>query len=312
MDNPVIFAPMAGVSDLPYRKIIAKFKPGLICGEMVSSKGLLQQNKKTRKMVSHHNHFVPFSQQIFGKDPDLMAKAAKEIEKLGVDIIDINMGCPAPKITKIGEGSALLKTPDIAVEIVRKVVSSVKTPVTVKMRKGFDNYNCDVLELANRIQEQNVVAIAIHGRTCEQQYSGTADWDIITKFKEELDIPVIGNGDIFRPEDAKEMLSQTGCDAVMIGRGTMGNPWLIDRVKKEINEEPHYSLKKEEFINVINDHFREAINYYGEHGVVHMRKHIAWYLKGLPNNARIKEKIMKETDKNTVWNILNEYIEEIY
>ncbi|ACB83711.1 TIM-barrel protein, nifR3 family [Natranaerobius thermophilus JW/NM-WN-LF] len=313
LDNCIIVAPMAGVTDYPYRRILAKFSPGLICGEMVSAKGMVYGNKKTEEMVIHHNQGVHYSQQIFGSDPKVMADAAVKLENLGVDSIDVNMGCPAPKIVKNGEGSALLKKPHLAQEIVREIVNSVNLPVTVKIRKGFDRKSSDPLELALRLQEVGIKALAVHGRTCEQQYSGKADWEVVAKLKNYLDIPVIGNGDIFSSEDAVSALEMTACDGIMLGRGLMGNPWLIEQTKGMlIKDEKIESPEIHEIKNEMKSHFENAIKYYGESkGIAEMRKHISWYLKSLPGSTSIKDEVMRLTDVNQIWFSLNEYFQAL-
>ncbi len=309
LSNPVILAPMAGVTDYPFRKIAAEFEPGLMCGEMVSAKGLLYENKKTSNMIAHHNQGIPYSQQLFGSSPKIMAKAAKKLEQMGVDVIDINMGCPAPKIVGNGEGAALLRTPGLALEIVRQVTENVQLPVTVKLRKGFNRGAEDAGELAIKLQEEKITALVIHGRTREDYYSGRVDWDFIKTLASELKIPVIGNGDLFSPKAASIALKKTGCVGVMIGRGTMGNPWLLKRTREyletgKILSQPGVSGIRD----TLKKHYNEALEYYGvEQGVKIMRKQLTWYLRGMPHNSKVKNKVLGQEDPEKVWGILNNF-----
>lgn len=293
VDNPVFLAPMAGVCDLPFRVIVKEMGCGLVYTEMVSDKALVYGNERTLNMTRIHPEEHPIAMQIFGSEPDVMAKAAVIVQDAGADIIDINMGCPAPKVTKNGEGSALLKNLQLAGEIVDAVVRAVKVPVTVKMRKGWDDESVNALEAAKIIEKAGARAVAVHGRTREQQYSGKADWEIIRQVKQTVSIPVIGNGDVFSAADAANMFEETGCDAVMIGRGALGNPWIF-------RETVHYLRTGEllpgpavqERIEMALRHLDMTVDYKGEHiGVSEMRKHLAWYIKGLPGSARAKDAI---------------------
>ncbi len=314
VENPIILAPMAGVTDYPFRKIAAGYEPGLICAEMVSAKGLVYGDQRTESMVQHHNRGVPLSQQLFGKDPAIMAEAAVKLEQLGVDIIDVNMGCPAPKIVKNGEGAALMAKPELSQDIIRQVVDAVNIPVTVKIRKGF--YKAEegqnALKLAAAFQDLGVRGLTIHGRTREQKYAGQADWEIISRLKAALSIPVIGNGDVFKPRDAKAMMEGTHCDGVMLGRGAMGAPWFLYRARELVTRDKHINPPDStERIQVAKTHYQLALEYYGEKlGVIEMRKHLAWYLKGLPHSTKAKEKIMREKNPEAILKILQNFLED--
>lgn len=288
--HPVVLAPMAGVTDLPFRRLVKSLGCGLICTEMVSDKGLLHNNENTRKMLEFYQEERPISMQIFGSEPDTMAKAAKLVAAIGVDIIDINMGCPTPKIVKNGEGSALMKKPSLAYDIIRAVVDSVDKPVTVKIRKGWDEQHVNAVEIAGLAERAGAKAIAVHGRTREQFYTGPADWQIIAQVKQAVAIPVIGNGDIRQPEDAGRMIAETGCDAVMIGRGAQGNPWIFPATihflaTGELMNQPNMQEK----MQVFWQHFEMLIENKGEYTAVReMRKHGAWYTKGYPHAAQYR------------------------
>lgn len=315
IDVPVILAPMAGVTDYPYRQIIRKMGCKLLYSEMVSSNGLVSGNKRTIELLEHsrdNNAFV--SIQLFGNEPSIMAEAASIAEEeFQPDFIDINMGCPTPKIVKNGAGSALMKKPELAGNIIRAVVAAVKLPVTFKIRSGWDSDNINAVEIALAGQEAGAKAVAVHGRTREDFYRGKADWKLIAEVKEALDIPVIGNGDIFTPEDARTMLLETGCDAVMIGRGCLGNPWLIRRTIHLLKTgvllpEPGY----EEIIGMVLYHLDRAVQYFGEkHAIPRMRKHISWYIKGMPYSAEIRSKINSISEKEELEKILKDYLSEL-
>lgn len=293
LQNNVFLAPMAGVTDLPFRLLCKEQGCGLVYTEMVSAKGLYYKDKKTETLLQIDEREKPVAVQIFGSDPDIMAQIANEVAKTGASIIDINMGCPTPKIVKNGEGSALMLKPALIGEIVKAVSQAVDLPVTVKIRKGWDDLHVNADEVAVIAEENGAAAIAVHGRTREQFYSGQADWDIIKKVKRSVKIPVIGNGDITTPEDAKNMIEHTGCDGIMIGRGAQGNPWVFGRVIHYLNtgellEQPTPQQKIDKAI----EHIRLLVEYKGERiGIREARKHVAWYVKGLRNAAKVKQEV---------------------
>lgn len=309
LENNVILAPMAGITDLSYRKICKKYgKPGLVCTEMVSSKGLYYNDKKTEKLLNMSGEKRPVSAQIFGNDPIIMAEAAKKIEKQ-TDIIDINMGCPAPKVVKNNEGSKLLLDGELIYKIVSEVKKTIEKPLTVKIRTGWDRENIVAPEIAKIIEEAGADLITVHGRTREDFYSGQVDLETIKKVKETVKIPVIGNGDIRTSEDARKMFESTGVDGIMIGRGILGEPWKLKEIiyGLEGNTNPIEITPKEK-LEVIKEHYRLAIEEKGDYvGVREMRKHICWYLKNLKNSTQIRQMINTEEDKEKVIAILEEY-----
>lgn len=310
IENNVFLAPMAGVTDMVFRLICKSFGCGLLYTEMVSAKGLYYKSENTKSLMEIDPRERPVAIQIFGSEPEIMAYAAARAEENGADIIDINMGCPTPKIVNNGDGSALMKNPKLAGEIIGAVVKQVNTPVTVKIRKGWDENSINAVELGLIAEEEGAAAIAVHGRTREQFYSGKADWNIIKKVKQALSIPVIGNGDVYSPEDAKRMVEETGCDAVLIGRGAQGNPWIFKRTVEYlkngfITEEP----TPREKIEMLIFHLNMQIQHKGEQvGIREMRKHASWYLKGLPGSCDIKNKIFTMTEKHEIENLLNSYL----
>ena len=290
IDNPFVLAPMAGVTDLPFRKLCKEQGAGFICMEMVSAKAISFHNKNTEAMMEIDKCENPVSMQLFGSEPELMARVAAEIEERPFDILDINMGCPVPKVVNNGEGSALLKNPELIVKIVKSVSSAIKKPLTVKVRIGFENEPVDIVEIAKRVEDAGAAAIAVHGRTRQQYYSGTADWDAIRRVKEAVSIPVIGNGDVDSPEKAEALIKETGCDGVMIGRAVRGNPWLF----RELNHyfETGEKLPRpsaEEVREMILRHARMQIDLKGEFtGIREMRKHVAWYTAGMRHSAALR------------------------
>jgi len=313
LENPVVLAPMAGVTDFAFRQLVKEFGCGLICAEMVSSKGLIYNNDRTVEMLAIHPEERPISIQIFGSEPRIMAQAAKIVEESGADIIDINMGCPVPKVVKNQEGSALMKNPELAGRIVQAVVEAVKVPVTVKMRKGWNEQQVNAVELAEIVEKAGAAAVAVHGRTREQYYSGQADWEIIKKVKERVSIPVIGSGDVTTPQEAKKMLEETGCDGIMIGRGSLGNPWIFSRTIHYLETgELLPPPTAEERIATALRHLELLLQAKGEYiGTREMRKHAAWYTKGLPESAQLRRMINTANTKEELTIILQEYGESI-
>ena len=311
--NKVITAPMAGITDKAFREINKVMGAGLVFTEMVSDKSLVYLNRRAYEMLEMSGEKHPVAVQIFGSEADFMAKAASIVEEHGADIIDINMGCPTPKIVKNGEGSALMLNLDNAKEIIKAVIQAVKVPVTVKMRKGWDSKApAPAVRLAQIAEAEGVSAVTIHGRTREQFYSGKADWDIIAEVKKAVQIPVIGNGDIFCPEDAKVMLDQTGCDAVMIARGMLGNPWLIARTIRYLEDGeilPEPTLVERVVVAV--QQLQRTCALKGENiGVKEMRKHLAWYLKGVRGAARLRDEINTLTDPKEIESLLQSLLTE--
>ena len=293
LENDLILGPMAGVTDLPFRLLCKEQVAGLLCMEMVSAKGIMYNNKNTKFLLTIDERERPVSLQLFGSDPDIISEQAKRIEELPFDILDINMGCPVPKIVNNGDGSALMKNPLLAGEIIEKTARAIQKPVTVKIRKGFDEEHINAVEMAHIAQESGAAAIAVHGRTREQYYSGKADWEIIRKVKEAVKIPVIGNGDVWTPQDAIDMRKQTGCDGVMIGRGAQGNPWIFKQILHyeqtgELLEKP----SPQEVTEMILRHAKMQMEFKGEYiGMREIRKHAAWYTAGYKNSAKLRGKI---------------------
>lgn len=293
LENPYVLAPMAGVTDLPFRLLCKEMGAGLICMEMVSAKAISFHNKNTEELMRIEESEHPVSLQLFGSDPDLISEMAKQIEERPFDILDLNMGCPVPKVVNNGEGSALMKDPKLAEEIVRKTAKAIQKPVTVKIRKGFDEGHVNAVEMAKRVEDAGAAAIAVHGRTREQYYAGKADWDIIRQVKEAVSIPVIGNGDVDGPLAAKAMFQETGCDGIMIGRASRGNPWIFqslleyDKTGRVVGRPD-----REEVREMILRHARLQFQYKGAYtGIREMRKHVAWYTAGYPHSAALRRRV---------------------
>lgn len=293
LENNIILAPMAGVCDLPFRVLCKEQGAGLLCMEMVSAKGIYYRNRNTEILLQTVPEERPVSLQLFGADATIMSEMAKRIEERPFDILDINMGCPVPKVVNNGEGSALMKQPKLVYEIVSKIVKAIQKPVTVKIRKGFDDAHVNAVEIAKIAEEAGAAAIAVHGRTREQYYSGRADWDIIRQVKEAVSIPVIGNGDILTAQDVYRMKRQTGCDGFMIGRGAQGNPWIFRQILHYIETGEEMSKPDiREVADMILRHARAQIAFKGElMGMREMRKHAAWYTSGYKNSAKLRGKI---------------------
>ena len=293
LPNQVILAPMAGVSDIAFRLLCHEQGAGLVCSEMVSAKAILYGNKNTEELLQIHPEEGAVSLQLFGSDPDIVSEMAKRIEERPFAVLDLNMGCPVPKVVNNGEGSALMKDPLLAGRIVEKTAKAIQKPLTVKIRKGFDDDHVNAVEMAHILQESGAAAVAVHGRTREQYYSGQADWDIIAQVKAAGKIPVIGNGDVTDGESALRLLKKTGCDGVMIGRGAQGNPWVFREVTaalegREIPPRP----TRQELYDMIARHAQLAAQYKGEYITVReMRKHLAWYTTGLPHAAALRRQI---------------------
>ena len=293
LENNVILAPMAGVTDMPYRILCREQGAGLVCMEMVSAKAIYYNNKNTDSLMEIHPDEVPASLQLFGSDPQILAEMAKRIEERPFSILDLNMGCPVPKVVNNGEGSALMKDPKLVEQILTALVRAIDKPVTVKIRKGFDDDHVNAVEIAKIAEACGVAAVAVHGRTRAQYYSGQADWDIIAQVKDAVKIPVIGNGDVDSPEKAKSILEQTGCDGVMIGRAAEGNPWIFREVVSYLENgtipaRPTNREKRE----MILRHAALQLEYKGEYtGVREMRKHLSWYTVGMPHSAHFRQTI---------------------
>lgn len=293
LPNPLILAPMAGVTDLPFRFLCREQGAGMVCMEMVSAKAVSFQNKNTEKLMQTSPGEHPVSLQLFGSEPDIISEIAREIEERPFDILDLNMGCPVPKIVGNREGSALMREPKLVEAIVSKTVRATKKPVTVKIRKGFDEDHVNAVEIAKIAEASGAAAVAVHGRTREQYYAGQADWDIIRQVKEAVKIPVIGNGDVDSPQKAKELLTETGCDGIMIGRAARGNPWIFHQILTyletgELEEKPSMETVRE----MILRHARMQVEYKGDYtGIREMRKHVSWYTTGYPHSARLRARI---------------------
>lgn len=311
LDNNLILAPMAGVTNLPFRIICEKFEPGMVCTEMASSKAIFYNDQKTRRLLNTEGEKRPISFQIFGSDEETMGYTAKYMSKIA-DIIDINMGCPAPKVVKNGDGSKLLLDLEKAKRIMKVVVENSSVPVTVKIRKGWDKENIVAVQVAKIAEEVGISAITIHGRTRSEFYTGKADWDIIKEVKDSVKIPVIGNGDIVDEETAYQMFEKTGVNGIMIGRGSFGNPWIFRNIRHFlITGEKLPSPTNSEKLNIIKEHIDLAVEEKGEIAIKELRKHIAWYTKNLKNSSEFRNSINMIETKEQLIKTLNEYFETL-
>ena len=310
LPNQVVLAPMAGVCDLPFRLLCREQGAGLVCMEMVSAKAIYYHNKNTELLMQTDPGEHPVSLQLFGSDPKIMSEMAKQIEERPFDILDVNMGSPVPKVVNNGEGSALMKNPALVREIVTAMAKAVKKPLTVKIRMGFDGEHINAVEIAKIIEDSGAAAVAVHGRTRQQYYSGEADWEIIRKVKEAVSIPVIGNGDVDSPQKAKRMLEETGCDGVMVGRAARGNPWLLGRIARYLEDgELLENPSPEEVKTMILRHARMQLEYKGEYtGMREMRKHVAWYTAGYPRSSKLRQAVNGLESLNQLEELLEGWI----
>jgi len=316
LENNVLLAPMAGITDITFRTICKSFGVGLVYTEMISAKGLYYKDSKTSQLIKINEENKPVSIQIFGSDPDIMAYVVENYinERKDIDIIDINMGCPAPKIVKSGDGCSLMKNPELAGIIMNKIKKVSQKPVTAKFRAGWDDKSINATEFARILEYNGADLLAVHGRTREQFYSGNADYNVIREVKNSVRIPVVGNGDIFKPEDAVNMVEKTNCDGVMIGRGILGNPWLIMNTIKILNNDyDFYVVTPKDKIEMLIKHVEMLKNELNEKlAVLEMRKHAGWYIKGMKNSSEIRNKINKITEAEELFDVLNIYLKDYY
>ncbi len=310
LENNLVLAPMAGVTDLPFRLLCREQGCGLLYTEMVSAKAIQYKNKNTFALLQIDPKEHPVVLQLFGSDPEIMSETVKQLEEEPYDMFDINMGCPVPKVVNNQEGSALMKDPKLAEKIVSAMVKAVKKPITVKIRKGFDRESVNAVEMAKVLEGAGAAAVAIHGRTREEYYSGQADWEIIRQVKEAVSIPVIGNGDIVSPEDVEEMVKRTGCDAVMIGRGARGNPWIFKQIM-EYRETGRYQKKPSalQVRDMVLKHAKWQLDYKGEYiGIREMRKHVAWYTAGYPYSAALRNRVNEIENIKELEVLMDEFV----
>lgn len=312
-DIPLYLAPMAGITDLPFRSICKEYGADVLITEMISTRGLVYDDAKTQKLLSTTPEEKPVGVQLFGNDPEDFTVAIKKIAHLPFEFININMGCPTPKIVKNGDGCALMKEPDLASKIIKACVKASERPVSIKIRKGWDESAVNAVEFSRMAEDSGASMVMIHGRTREMFYSGKADWDIIRKAKAAITIPVIGNGDVFSPEDAADMIAQTNCDGVMIGRGALGRPWIFREIKHYLTTGTKLAPPTlDERYRTIISHLNQSISFHGERlGILEMRKHLAWYIKGLPHSAPVKNALQQCKDASSIEAILDDYFSKL-